>query len=317
MNEGFWDNYASSSTTGEQQIICAVWWASWWDMTAYTKWLDISEDNQCDIRDMKVIETGQLPENLESNSIYVLNSAEITLSGTIVIPKCSAMISKNWTTLYIVSQSNSGMIYLDGDYIIIDNISLNGYVNEHQFNKVWLQLAGDKSHILINNVKVLNNENWFVLDHNNHILFNNIMTYNNYDNWLSIWASAYIALNNVLSFKNGGNGINVWWSEHIILNNIQTFNNSDKWISEIASNDIITNNDIKSYNEWSSASISRSNVVNPINKNWAYLLWWTGITIKWYDTNLWQISWYSFGDSVLMQKPTMLWIWSNTWIVWN
>lgn len=317
LNEGFWDNYASSSTTGEQQIICAVWWASWWDMTVYTKWLDISEDNQCDIRDMKVIETGQLPENLESNSIYVLNSAEITLSGTIVIPKCSAMISKNWTTLYIVSQSNSGMIYLDGDYIIIDNISLNGYVNEHQFNKVWLQLAGDKSHILINNVKVLNNENWFVLDHNNHILFNNIMTYNNYDNWLSIWASAYIALNNVLSFKNGGNGINVWWSEHIILNNIQTFNNSDKWISEIASNDIITNNDIKSYNEWSSASISRSNVVNPINKNWAYLLWWTGITIKWYDTNLWQISWYSFGDSVLMQKPTMLWIWSNTWIVWN
>lgn len=317
LNENFWNNYAGNSTTGAQQIICAIWWASWWDITAYTKWLNISWDNKCNTRNINVIETGNLPENLVSNSIYVLNSDEITLSGTIVVPNCSAVISKKWTTLYSELRSNSGIIYLDGDFIVIDNVSLNGYINEHQFNKVWLQLAADKSHVIINNVIVLNNENWIMMDHNDHILFNNIMTYNNYDNWLSIWASAYIALNNILSFKNWENWIDLWWSEHIILNNIQTFNNSGKWILEIASNDINTSNDIRSYNEWSSTDISRSNVVNPINKSWWYLLWWTGISIKWYDTNLWQISWYSFGNSVLMQKPAMSWIWSNTWIVWN
>jgi hypothetical protein len=48
---------------------------------------------------MDVVETGILPNNLVENTIYVLNTGKVELNNSVNMAKCSAIVSRDGTTI--------------------------------------------------------------------------------------------------------------------------------------------------------------------------------------------------------------------------
>ena len=203
LNEHFWDTYSGENDMWRLQLICALYWKDQTDKTAYTIWWSGRDTTQCSGADMKVLYyTGELPHDLDENTIYVLNTGKVINTDTISMARCSAIVSKSGSILYSTT-INSGIKLDNKQYSILDNIAVD-----------WSNIANE----------------WIVLYYSNNITLNNVKSYSNKYCGIYLEQSNDNVLNNIQTYNNESNWIDLYQSNNNnVLNNIQSYNNNN-WI---------------------------------------------------------------------------------------
>ena len=331
LNENFWKYYSGENDMWRLQLICALFWKDQTDKTAYTIWWSGRDTTQCSGADMKVLYyTGELPHDLDENTIYVLNTGKVINTDTISMARCSAIVSKSGSILYSTT-INSGIKLDNKQYSILDNIAVDwsNIANE------WIVLYYSNN-ITLNNVKSYSNKYCGIyLEQSNDNVLNNIQTYNNESNWIDLYQSNNNnVLNNIQSYNNNNWIYILYGSDNNVLNNVRVYNNSLHGIYIISWSKNILNN-IWSYNNEYGISLSPLSSENQyygsLSVFWngsdntvpsELTAWWSEDynnlwRSEWEDSHNWTLSWNLFTNPKNSAWNYLLpWTWNYASLRW-
>lgn len=282
-NDVFIDQTFWAQWTNDQQIKEALFGVNTWDKTAYT---EARSWNDCDIDNMTVEYkypwTDSIPQQLSSNTIYVLNpwNYKITYNDWIWMSGCNAIIWSGDITFYSTNTLSSyAMFYLSWTQNnIIDNINIDGESNWnlgiHSKNDYWMRLV-NTTNAVVNHVEVYNNFYvWIHYSNSNMNIVNNSKFYNNY-----YWILFYLSTNNTINNSQSFNNLLQWmlfsFSTWNVVNNSQSYSNYQYGIIFNTSNNNIVNNSQAYNNSWMAWLGFFDAYGNIINESQSYNnLWW-------------------------------------------
>ncbi|AHB41335.1 parallel beta-helix repeat-containing protein [candidate division SR1 bacterium RAAC1_SR1_1] len=224
INSGFW-----SQTPNTCDIISALYGTGIYgeDKTAYT--INWSNPSICDVENMRVSTvspgTNILPNQLVSNTIYVLDPGTYITNGTINPNTCNAVIVKNDSgTFYSNTQLGNGLFFVNAKKnTIFENISFNGTGDgqggSHAANSYGIYL--NASNNTVHAVQSYNNVYGMYLMGNRNIL-DDLQFYNNTSTAIQIQSASNNMLNNAQFSFNNDTNISLSSSHFNTLRNIQT-----------------------------------------------------------------------------------------------
>lgn len=277
--------------------------------TAYTRlW-----DSSCIPTDLQILPTNFSGLTWLSNTIYILNPGNYTLTSPIVMDDCSALIGMgdviikaNTTGTYITIPAKNNIIFdnfqFDWNSLFLENINIQNANNitlhgikSYYSTNYWLY-AADTTNMLINNSYFFKDTYWlFVGSGSRNISINNVLTFDT-SYGIKTYNAAYMSINNTQTFNN-----NYWmyledmlaspWS--IVINNSIVYNN-DYWITDAWSSWYLYNVNIYNNNRW----IHLSTTSWWIEYYWSLhmfnntlLVWWFGDIIPWLSSILDRSAW--------------------------
>ncbi len=197
---------------------------------------------------MTVVYTGNIPNTISGNTIYVITSWTYTVTTWISMANCSALIS-------------SGTVILSGS-----------------FSLSWTISAIEKNNIIIENIRTKNNTNGYGIYINSWTNFsmNAIKTYNNRDG-IYTYNSSYGSIRNSESYSNTYEGIYLFTSNSILIDNVTTrdITNVGIYLRSSSGN---TLSGIESYNNqvWlhfmsSTFNTFKNSIIHDNYWNWIYI----------------------------------------------
>lgn len=198
---------------------------------------------------MDVEEISEFPNNLNKNTIYILNTWLIFPSSSIILWNCTAIISKTGTIISNLKLSWDIFI-ITWNYSILDNIIISWIQKDAQY---WIKLTNTHS-VTLNNIKVKWLYWWIFLYKTNYTKCNNIFSskvfqypfavkqsnyniisnveseYSSDEAWLHIESSNNNELFNIKSHNNKYQGLYIKWWNNNLINDIQSYWNNDEWV---------------------------------------------------------------------------------------
>lgn len=244
LNSTFW-----SQNPSDEDIIDALY-GSEDDKTAYTlNWSWYSQD----CSENTVLYVSDLPSELTENTVYVLDTWDVTIASTVEMSDCSAIISKTGTTFYSNAKLVTGINLENINYAILDNISMdwaskvawwvhtkstnwivmyessNNTINNFEawdWGGAWIYALYSSNNNNIQNTKVYNSAYWIRFYSGwNYNVINNVMTFNFSTYGIQLQGS-YNSVNNSQIFNGSSHGLSMhqWDGVNNIINNVQSYN---------------------------------------------------------------------------------------------
>ena len=257
----------------DEAIICALYGKDKSDQTAYTMWWDwyISVSESCNEK-MTVVRTNTLPDPLDGNTIYVLTGRNTSYESTIILPRCTAIVSSQtwWKDTTIVFSKEEWIIF-SGKYWILDNLSI---YSQKPVNGIWVSTFTNST---INVVKVYNRKIGINLEWTYNLL-NNVQTY-----WNDIWIDLETNPKNEIQERIQS----LWGTKNNVINNSQIYRNNEWLIMKDTIWNIIYNTEIYQNKEWLNITWdSNNNIFEDIelwnnNKYNIYVKSWLNNTAYW------------------------------------
>ena len=247
IDGAFWEQNPSS-----QNVACVLYGPD----SVYVRWNYDEFLEECHgsdgIFELSVI--NNIPDILNSNSIYIINNKFSTIDSIINIPKCTAIISKSsWWTNIFTNQDIDWFVNFDNvQYSIFDNFYMwynknNNYTYTYTF-PYWIKFENASNNTL-NQVKIYNMENWLFINWDSvYNVFNNMQLFNNKENWIFMENNCKNSFNNMQIYNNGNWFISdgcEWEGNGFVLNNSMIYNNEKIWL-KLVNNSYLY--DVYSYN---------------------------------------------------------------------
>lgn len=218
----------------------------------------------------------------------------------------------------IFNDSQQGILLSNSNYNILNNVQI--YNNKDN----WLSLSFSNNNI-INNVQSYNNDvRWISLDNSDNNIFNNIEAYNNTDYGMVLDNSSNNnVINNFLWYNNGSYGITTdpttsTGNKYFWI--LSSFGNVNNTIGSLLIQGTWTYSNLWRtawiINTWT--TLSRSNITNPLNASWIYLLtrntWFSNLrgNFPWW-LNIQSITYSIWWNTLLQTQPVKRNSW-NTWL---
>ncbi|MCX6823260.1 MAG: right-handed parallel beta-helix repeat-containing protein [candidate division SR1 bacterium] len=239
LNSGFWSH---SPTTGD--IIKALY-GSGGEASIYTQNWSGYDYNTCLSGGMNVVYTGEIPTIVADNTIYVIDSGTYTVSSSIEMANCSALISSGTVTLSDGVGLDQIIFIYNKSNVIIENMEMtNGssgpglYITQStnfavNKNKIYDNVYGGRiersSYGQISNTEIYNINGSSIdglqLVDANHIYANDIIIHDGDANGVYLDASDNNSLTNIQSYHNGNFGIDIAESNDNSFANVQLHDN--------------------------------------------------------------------------------------------
>ena len=229
LNSNFW-----SQNPSDEDIIDAIYWSEW-DTTFYTLWWPSICTN---MNVVHVTTNNGLPSSLSENTIYVLDTDILFLQWQTLLNNCSALISSRdlefWTKIYSSEAVWSQWIIYSNwkNFVVIDNVSIDGYLFWNSTTAVTLSFENSKYNTL-NNVSLYNSNltSLSLASNSNYNKINNVHIYNSQKHGVSFSSNSNRnTVNNIQIYNNGRTTQSyavyiLGWSTKNVFNNALIYNN--------------------------------------------------------------------------------------------
>ena len=182
------------------------------------------DKNPCNISASNVKRISWFPENLENNSIYVLNTGNVYIEKTIIIGDCVAIIG-SWA-LIDNSLFSWDIFIITWKYSIIDNIQISWISKEWQYG---IKIINTDS-ITLHNIKINWLYGWIYSHNSNYSIYSWIQIHGIWDYSFYLENSSFNDISDVKSSNNNYEWLNLENASSNILENIELFDNSFQWL---------------------------------------------------------------------------------------
>ncbi len=340
VDAAFWENGPTDA-----EIVNALYGTSTDLNTAYTQNWDGYDYNTCLDSPMNVSYESSVPSTIAADTIYVLASWTYSVSSSIDMADCSAMISSGDAVILKTASIDAFNIDTKA-HVIVDSVDVDG--NAQTLRGYYI---ADSDNVTFNNIEAYSNymNNGVFIHRSNNCLLSNSQVYNNGSGaivtspvnnghgvviqWYNVGTTEYNIINNTQVYNNvqAGIWVNYELAKYNTINNSQIYNNGSHgiWFKYNASNGVINNT--QSYSnggrgvslttdyDWSQDSnfvINNSQMYN--NVDYGLSVWWDVTNNEYYGSiklfgNGSSGIWWAAGNIVAGNSSTYASLWWDAW----